>query len=363
MSLAVIATPDPLATDWSNLTTIVEYTRKGKHGIGLTNFTTGSVPQVASGSWAEVAGPLFRASTDESISGSATAGLINYVTLIPGGSGASAYVTPTWSTTAPTWSDSYQGWYSGTTRYVASCFYTGSEYIEKSIIECRRTRELDLWPGRRPQGRDRTVGFALDFYQEEAGAFYTLTGGSFNSGTIAELAGTAHHPGIARINSGGSSNGGYRINTAVDALVMTGWEMFECIFRIPTTTSTVIRLGFHDSLTTTAPTDGVFVYCSGTTLDGRTYDNSSSSTTSSTYTITGNTWYRALIAVNTDASRVDFFLYTDDGSLVWNDNLTANIPDARDVGVFAQAWNGDATARNVLDVDRMEFWCPRGLTR
>lgn len=132
MSGSIIFTP-AVGADWVNAWQQVEYARKGKLGLSLTNYDNNNLPQIASGSWAEVAGSIYQWSANDSISGTPSSGNINYIKLVPGGSGDSAYVTPTWTTSAPTWSDTYQGWYDGTSRYVAGCYYDGTNYTGKWV--------------------------------------------------------------------------------------------------------------------------------------------------------------------------------------------------------------------------------------
>ena len=81
----------------------------GYCALTLTEMTTTNVPQIAAGSKIEVGGSLFKFDSAETITGSATTGT-NYIRLVPSGSS----ITAEWTTTAPTWSDSKQGWYDGT---------------------------------------------------------------------------------------------------------------------------------------------------------------------------------------------------------------------------------------------------------
>jgi hypothetical protein len=132
MSGAIIYTPDT-GDDWASAWQQVEYARKGKLGLSLTHYDDTSLPAVAAGSWAEVVGSIYKWASEEAISGSLTGSAINYIKLVPGGSGDTAIVTATWTDSAPTWSDSYQGWYSGTSRYVGGCYYDGSNYYGKWV--------------------------------------------------------------------------------------------------------------------------------------------------------------------------------------------------------------------------------------
>jgi hypothetical protein len=140
MSGAIIYTPDT-GDDWTTAWEQAEYTRKGKMGLSLTNYDNTSLPAIASGSWAEVAGSIYKWISEEAISGSLSSDVINYIKLVPSGSGDTAIVTATWTDSTPTWSDAYQGYYSGTSRYVGGCYYDGADYIRKWIY-----RNIDTGP-------------------------------------------------------------------------------------------------------------------------------------------------------------------------------------------------------------------------
>lgn len=137
MSGAIIYTPST-GSDWATAWEQAEYTRKGKMGLSLTNYDNTSLPAIASGSWAEVAGSIYKWTSEEAISGSLSSSAVNYIRLVPSGSGDTAIVTATWTTTDPTWSDAYQGYYSSTSRYAAGCYYDGTYYNPKFIYDSTR---------------------------------------------------------------------------------------------------------------------------------------------------------------------------------------------------------------------------------
>jgi hypothetical protein len=144
MSGAIIYTP-ATGADWATAWEQVEYTRKGKMGLSLTNYDNTSLPAIASGSWTEVAGSIYKWTSEEVISGSLSSSAINYIKLVPSGSGDTAIVTATWTASAPTWSDSYQGWYNGTSRYIAAIFYDGTYYLHKSILKSMDSLPKESW--------------------------------------------------------------------------------------------------------------------------------------------------------------------------------------------------------------------------
>jgi hypothetical protein len=88
-------------------------TFKGYHQLTLTNYDNTTVPAIAAGSAIEVNGALYKFDSEEAISttdpvtSAAVADGTVYVCIIPGATTCTAAFTAT----APTWSDSKQGWY------------------------------------------------------------------------------------------------------------------------------------------------------------------------------------------------------------------------------------------------------------
>jgi hypothetical protein len=92
--------------DIDNMQVCLDDQRIGYHQLTLTEMYSTTIPQIAAGGRVEVGGALYKATADVDISGSVSSGT-NYIYLVPG----TGVVTPTWTTTAPTWSDVKQGWY------------------------------------------------------------------------------------------------------------------------------------------------------------------------------------------------------------------------------------------------------------
>jgi hypothetical protein len=86
---------------------------KGQHTLTLTNYDNTTVPAIAAGSVIEVNGTMYTAASEEAISttdpvtSATVADGTVYVCIVPGTTAATAAFTAT----APTWSDSKQGWY------------------------------------------------------------------------------------------------------------------------------------------------------------------------------------------------------------------------------------------------------------
>jgi hypothetical protein len=129
----------------------IDAQRRGYHQAVLTEMDTATIPQIASGSIVEVAGSLYEATSNESISGS-TAGIGTlYIKLVPG----TGVVTPTWTAIVPTWDDAKQGWYgtggSASHRYIKYRItqpVVGSYYKFYDLHEnIRRTYVYAYWTG------------------------------------------------------------------------------------------------------------------------------------------------------------------------------------------------------------------------
>jgi hypothetical protein len=190
------------------------------------------------------------------------------------------------------------------------------------------------------------------------------------SGTQAKIAGEPNHPGILRVSSSTTTNSGGYCKAEATAFRIAGGEVFEIIFqhRVAAGANTTLRFGFHDSVTYADAVDGVYFEVPSGSLacSGKTSSNSTRSSTGSSYTLTVNTWYRAKLVVNADATRVDFYLYNEAGSQLWTDYLTANIPTSsgRGTGAGFVATNVGTTAVLLAYFDWMAVWLSgRTLTR
>ena len=135
MSGSIIPTPDYKAVDGQSFGTQVEKQRLGFIGLSLTNYDNNSVPQIAAGSCVEISGSIFQFPSNDTITGTPSSGNINYIILTVSGSGDSQTVEASWTTTAPTWNTSKQGWYDATNakRYVGKCYFDGTYYTEKMV--------------------------------------------------------------------------------------------------------------------------------------------------------------------------------------------------------------------------------------
>ena len=184
-------------------------------------------------------------------------------------------------------------------------------------------------------------------------------------GTKASKAGIANHPGIFQINCLAAINSGYCYAINEQALLIAGSEITEFIFNVVITTNTRVRLGFQDSTTVTLPTDGVVLRITGDIIEGVTYNNTITSTTTTSYTIVANTWYRGKIVVNANATQVNFYLYNEAGTQLWTNNLTTNIPTAtgRETGHGIIVYTIGEAAQEIFNLDYMNIYNSKLLVR
>jgi hypothetical protein len=120
----------------------IEAQRLGYQSVSLTNFSSDTLePQIAAGSKVEIGSALFEFAGNESITG--LAGIANssdvYIHLTVTG----ASVAASGSITAPTWSDSKQGWYSGDVRVIGGLYKDASgNYARKWLYEEKQVASI-----------------------------------------------------------------------------------------------------------------------------------------------------------------------------------------------------------------------------
>jgi len=145
MSGFIIPTPAYKAIDGQSFGTQVEKQRLGFIALSLTEYDNNSVPQIAAGSCVEISGSIFQFPSNDTITGTPSSGNINYIMLTISGSGDSQEIEASWTTTAPNWNTSKQGWYdaTGAKRYVGKCYFDGTNYTYKSVFGALHKTNLD----------------------------------------------------------------------------------------------------------------------------------------------------------------------------------------------------------------------------
>jgi hypothetical protein len=190
------------------------------------------------------------------------------------------------------------------------------------------------------------------------------------SGTTTMIAGTPNHPGILALNSAAGANSGYLIRTSLTAFLLAGTERCDFIFRPQTLTGLISRRGFIDNFTANDESDGAYfeiatVAGNPGVIVGKTAAFTNRSTTATSYQLITNTWYRARVLVNANATQVDYYLYDESGNLLWHDSLTTNIPTVagQETGHGIVAINSGASAGTLVDEDYMDIEINRVFVR
>jgi hypothetical protein len=162
-----------------------------------------------------------------------------------------------------------------------------------------------------------------------------------------------------------ANSGGYAATTTLTSQLIGGGEESELVFRLQNVSTETLRFGFLDSLTSTQPTDGIWFDIQGATLRGYCKNNAGPTSTASTYTVSNTTWYRAKITVNAAKSSVLFQLYSEAGTLLWSDTVTANIPTAagRETGHGVVCTSSGTTAAALVDIDYISLVINRNIAR
>jgi len=184
MSGVILPTPAYKAEDWQGFITQVAKQRIGFMSLSLTNYDNNLEPQIAIASVVEINQSLFRFMEDTPIIGTPSSGVMNYIVLIPSGSGEDQIASPNWTTVAPYWKDTRQGWYSvsGTQRYVARCWYDGTYYTQKRVLGGwrRKVREDHV----DDDGTINTVSSSCGL-EDAITKYVTLSEAEGNSGLVA----------------------------------------------------------------------------------------------------------------------------------------------------------------------------------
>lgn len=121
---------NPQNTDWQNLISKTIQLGGGYNFAQFSAMDTDAAPQVLAGSRFEINGSFYQCVSNESITGTPAANVVNYVYAIPNGSSCSFQ----YSATAPTFQPQKGGWYNGNNRALLKFTYTNSAYRNKEMM-------------------------------------------------------------------------------------------------------------------------------------------------------------------------------------------------------------------------------------
>lgn len=150
-----------------------------------------------------------------------------------------------------------------------------------------------------------------------------------SSGSCQPGVGTDNHPGVAVITaSAGGNSGGYMgTNNGEGCILLKGGEKVSAIFKIPSFANITSFCGFADNASSGSIVDGVFLIINTSgVVAGKTSNNSTVSTTGTTFQMVADTWYELSLLINVDATLVTYRVHSDSGELLWSDTLSTNIP-------------------------------------
>jgi hypothetical protein len=186
------------------------------------------------------------------------------------------------------------------------------------------------------------------------------------SGTQSKTASEANHPGIHRITSSTTTNSGGYVMTDIVSFLIGGGEVAEFVFRIIDLTTITVRLGFHDTLTSTDAVDGCYIEIPSTgAAVGKTSNNSVRTTSATIATLSINTWYRARVEINDAASSAIFTIFDANGNQLGQQTNSANIPTGagRNCGHGVVATKSGTTAQACIELDYMSVEFDKALVR
>lgn len=196
-------------------------------------------------------------------------------------------------------------------------------------------------------------------------AFPNLLTLAISNGTVASAGGTTlDRPGVIGMSCGSLANSGFNFITNLTTISLGGGEKATFIFYPALARATSYsRMGFIDSYTTVAPSDGAYIQfvgnATGVTISGRCAKGGATSTTGTAYAAAINAWYTGTIEVNADASLVTFTIYASPGVQLWQDTLATNIPTGVSYTGFgfmvAESSTAGAALISNLDYFRLEI--------
>lgn len=190
-----------------------------------------------------------------------------------------------------------------------------------------------------------------------ASCFGEFSGLAISNGTVngpATGISLLNRPGMVRLRSGTSANSGYVIWFSVNNLLIGGKELWMAAGIPSVFAATTTRMGLSDSNITTDATDGCYMEVAPTgIIVGKTANNSVRSITPSSFQLVIGTYYKFSIELNADATLATFVVRAEDGTLLWSDTLSTNIPKTpgREAGAGFGAFNSGTVATDSWHLD------------
>jgi hypothetical protein len=206
---------------------------------------------------------------------------------------------------------------------------------------------------------ETNLSFFTDFLSGSSTTANTVwLTGAVSFGTSPVIATTSiNNPGVVRMSSSTTANSGYRWQTDFSSILLKGGEEFTAIINPVTFTSTTVRIGFLDTATSADAVDGVyFEYSLNGSVQLKTSNNSTRTTSPTITTLTAGSWYKLKVKINSPTSATGT-VYNNLGVNLGSQTITTNIPTGtgRQVGSGIIATNSGTVATGLLDVDFLKF--------
>lgn len=206
------------------------------------------------------------------------------------------------------------------------------------------------------ENNENNQTYFTDFVGNEGTVFSSSAG--IGGGQANFFATEINHNGILRFIQN-NANAGYSFTTPISNIQISGNEIFTAIFRPQTFNTVTFRAGFHNSVTPTDASNGIyFEYTNSGNIFFKTAINNIRSTSSSIATLLVNNWYKLKITVNSNATSVTGEVYDSLGVLIGSQILTTNIPKLARTQVGAGVIATRVTAGTgvpLIDLDYVKF--------
>jgi len=189
-----------------------------------------------------------------------------------------------------------------------------------------------------------------------------------SGGTSLNIIYSKDHPGVMthRTHASNTNSGAYMKTNNV--FLLGGGEIAELCFYVVDSTDLLVYWGWHNTANQTAPTRAAYIDIAGTTITGKTINNTGNSTTGTSYTLSTGTWYRGIVEINSDVTLATFKIYSDAGVLLWSDTLSTNLPNyalnhMMGCNLVAVRTSSAGAITDFFAVDYTYYYIDRNLTR
>lgn len=147
----------------------------------------------------------------------------------------------------------------------------------------------------------KSVFFENDFFYNNVASFFPFYGAAISSGTMSASDDNPYHPEVIRFSSSSTANSGYRVQTTQHFYITSSAVPFARFYLIMLTsgnTGALVRAGFHDSITSTAPNNGIYLEYNGSSPYVRAVLSiAGSHTYSNQILVNYNTWYKFMLTI------------------------------------------------------------------